>query len=264
MATFNSYAARAAQLKLAVAGLFLLSAGRLLFAGELEKQFAARAETAFHQTQNHFQSDPANPTNAIHFARACFQLAEIVTNATRRAEIARLGIDASKTLIERAPRSAPGHYYLAMNSGELADAEAPSLAAYKLVHEIEREFKTAAELEVQYDFAGPARCLGLLYRDAPGWPLSVGSKHKAREWLERAVALAPDYPDNQLNLAESQLKWHQRDEAEKTLQTIATRWPAAQTNFTGETWEPDWHDWNTRRAALQAELEHPAPTRTNH
>ena len=175
-----------------------------------------------------------------------------------------LGIDASKTLIERAPRSAPGHYYLAMNSGELADAEAPSLAAYKLVHEIEREFKTAAELEVQYDFAGPARCLGLLYRDAPGWPLSVGSKHKAREWLERAVALAPDYPDNQLNLAESQLKWHQRDEAEKTLQTIATRWPAAQTNFTGETWEPDWHDWNTRRAALQAELEHPAPTRTNH
>ena len=75
-----------------------------------------------------------------------------------------------------------------MNFGELAEAEAPSIAAYKLVNEIEREFKAAADLDEHFDYAGPARCLGLLYRDAPGWPISIGSKHKAREWLERAAA----------------------------------------------------------------------------
>ena len=124
-----------------------------------------------------------------------------------------------------------------MNLGELAQAEAPSLAAYRLVHEVEREFKAAAELDVRFDHAGPARNLGELYFQAPGWPLSVGSKHKAREWLERAVALAPEYPENQLNLAEAQLKWHQHEALETTLKNLDAIWPAARTNFTGAAWE---------------------------
>ncbi len=77
------------------------------------------------------------------------------------------------------PNSAPAHYYLAMNLGQLARTE--FLGALKLVREMEREFKTAAELDAQFDFAGPERSLGLLYRDAPGWPVSIGSKRKARE-----------------------------------------------------------------------------------
>jgi hypothetical protein len=89
------------------------------------------------------------------------------------------------------PKSAPAHYYLAATLGELAQAEAPSIAAYLRVYEVEREFKTAAELDVRLDHAGPARTLGELYFQAPGWPLSIGSKDLAREWLERAAALAP-------------------------------------------------------------------------
>ncbi len=105
------------------------------------------------------------------------------------------------------------------------------------------------------DFAGPPRCLGLLYRDAPGWPVSIGSKHKARELLEHAAALAPDFPENQMNLAESQVRWHQPAEAEKTLQKLDAIWPAARTNLAGEAWEPSWDDWTTRRAAAQTEFQ---------
>ncbi len=76
-----------------------------------------------------------------------------------------------------------------------------------MVREMEREFKTADDLDEHFDYAGPERCLGLLYRDAPGWPISIGSRHKAREWLEQAVKLAPDYPENQLNLVESYWQW---------------------------------------------------------
>ncbi len=142
-----------------------------------------------------------------------------------------------------------------MNLGQLAKAKAPSIAAYKLVHEVEREFTKTAELDVHFDHAGPARTLGLLYFQAPGWPLSVGSNHKAREWLERAAELAPDYPGNQLNLAEAQLKWHQHDELEATLKKLDAIWPAARTNLTGESWEPAWQDWAARRAALKDDFE---------
>jgi len=254
MATFYSRPTGAAKLKLAVAGLFLLGSVLRDVAGEPEKNFVVCAEAEFHRAQVSFQADAGNPTNVWRFGRASFNYAELSTNATVRAEVARAGIAASQQLLAREPKSAQGHYYLALNSGELADALAPSMTSYKLVHEIERELKTTAELDEKLDFAGPARCLGLLYRDAPGWPVSIGSKRKAHEWLDRAAALAPDYPENQLNLAETHLQWHQRDEARKFLEKLAAVWPVAQTNYAGEIPEKDWHDWTTRREAVRAEL----------
>ncbi|HEY5042732.1 MAG TPA: tetratricopeptide repeat protein [Verrucomicrobiae bacterium] len=219
------------------------------------KIFAARAENEFRRTQALFQSDSGNPTNSWQLGRACFDFADFSTNKTQRADIARLGIAACQQLIAREPESVPAHYYLAMDYGQLAEAEEPSIAAYKLIKEIEREFKIAARLDAEFDFAGPARNLGLLYRDAPGWPVSIGSKRKAREFLEQAAALAPDYPENQLNLAESQLKWRQRDDAEKTLAKLDAIWPSAQTKLTGEFWEQSWSDWKSRRTAARAEFQ---------
>ena len=123
------------------------------------------------------------------------------------------------------------------------------MAAYKLIRDIEREFKSAAELDERMDHAGPLRCLGLLYRDAPGWPISIGSKRKAGEYLQRAAATAPDYPENQLNLVESNIQWHQADDAKTAwLLRLARTWPAAQTNFSGPARKPDWDDWNGKPA----------------
>jgi hypothetical protein len=217
--------------------------------------FAVRAQKAFNLAQKNYLADTNSTVAALELARTSFDLADLAANNSRRAEIARTGIAACRQWLARAPKSAPGHYYLAMNLGELAQAEAPSIAAYKLVHEVEREFTEAAELDVHFDHAGPARSLGELYFQAPGWPFSVGSKHKAHEWLERAAALAPDYPENQLNLAEAQLKWRQREALEKTMKTLDAGWPAARTNFTGEVWEQSWLDWNTRRVAVKAEFQ---------
>jgi tetratricopeptide (TPR) repeat protein len=215
--------------------------------------FAARAEKAFRLAQ--IQNAPAtNDAAAWQFARACFDLADFATNDTQRAAIARQGIAACRDLLAHETNSAPGHYYLAMNEGQLAQAEAPSLAAYRLVRQIEREFKTAADLDKSFDHAGPERCLGLLYRDAPGWPVSIGSRRKAREWLEQAANLAPDYPENHLNLAESFLQWHDSDEAKSELTTLDTLWPDARKKFTGEKWEQSWDDWSTRRDVARKKL----------
>jgi tetratricopeptide (TPR) repeat protein len=217
------------------------------------RTFALRAETAFARAQTQFAEHPDDATVAWHFGCASFDRAEYATNETQRAALAQTGIAACRQALARAPKSAPAHYYLAMNLGQLARTEI--LGALKLVKEMEVEFKTAAELDARFDFAGPDRCLGLLYRDAPGWPASIGSKHKAREWLDRAAALAPDFPENQLNLAETQVRWHQPAEAEKALKKLDAVWPAARTNLVGEAWEPSWDEWTARRGAVRAEFQ---------
>jgi tetratricopeptide (TPR) repeat protein len=237
----------------ALTALFLLVGVAAIWSAVVTNQiFLARAKTTFFLSQHQYKT---NSAAALTFGRACFHLAELVTNETERAEVAQLGIAACREAVARESNSAPAHFYLAGNLGELAQAEAPSLTAYRLVFEVEREFLKAAELDVHFDHAGPARTLGELYYKAPSWPLSVGSKHKAQEWFERAVELSPDYPGNQLNLAEAQLRWREREALEATLKNLDAIWPSARTNLIGEDWELAWLEWSTRRTNLKLEHE---------
>ena len=242
------------------AGL-LLAVGGMLFAGEARREiFAARAAAELHRAHMQFQSDTNDATAAWQFARACFYFNEFVTNNAGSAELASQGIAASRQSLARESNSAPAHYYLAIELGLLADTKR-NLAAFKLVREMEREFKTADDLDEHFDYAGPARCLGLLYRDAPGWPLSVGSRRKARDWLEQAARLAPDYLENQLTLAESYWQWKDREAAVEALQKFDALWPAVQTNLAGAAWERSWDDWADRRDTLREKMNGNSPAK---
>jgi tetratricopeptide (TPR) repeat protein len=235
--------------------LLLFGGGGALFAGETTNRlFAVRAAAEWHRAQTQFQLHTKDPAAAWQFARACYDLNDYVTNKTGRADLAAQGIAACRQAVTGDSNSVPGHYYLAIELGLLADTKR-NLTAYKLVREMEREFKTADELDEHFDYAGPARCLGLLYRDAPGWPISIGSRHKARQWLEQAVKLAPNYPENRLNLAESYWQWKDREAASNELKMLDTLWPSAQTNFAGEAWERNWNDWIARRDMARKSLE---------
>ncbi|HEY5296810.1 MAG TPA: tetratricopeptide repeat protein [Verrucomicrobiae bacterium] len=250
MATFYSKAFRAIKTKF-IAALFIFSIAVIFASAAPNRNFAARMEAEFHRAQNQFQSHPENPTNAWQFARACYDWADFAQSGHERAEIATLGIDACRRFIAREPRIAAAHYYLAMDLGQLARTK--FLGALSIVKEMESEFLTAVNLDSHFDFAGPARNLGLLYREAPSFG-SIGSRRKAREWLERAAQLAPDYPENHLNLIESYLDWNDGDEAEKELNALDSIWPAAQKKFTGAHWERSWDDWSSRRAEARRKL----------
>lgn len=224
--------------------------------------FARRAEAEFHLAQARFQSATNDSAAAWQFGRACFDLFDFATNNTRKAEMAQQGVAACRLAVTNDPASAPAHYYLGMNLCRLADAK-HNPAALRMVREMEREFKTASELDDNFDFAGPERNLGLLYRDAPGWPASIGSRHKAHQRLQRAVELAPDYPENRLNLVESHLQWRERDTAARELKTLDALWPDARTRFPGEAWEQSWAEWSARRDAARKKLsETPAPSKS--
>lgn len=237
-----------------MAALFIFAGMGIIFAGETDNPiFARRAGAEYHRAQAQFQSNTNDPAAAWQFARACFDFNDFATNNAGRATLANQGIAACRQSLARESNSAPGHYYLAIELGQLADTKR-NLAAYKMVREMEREFKTADDLDEHFSYAGPARCLGLLYRDAPGWPVSIGSRHKAREWLEQAVKLAPDYPENRLNLAESCWQWKDREAAGNELKTLDALWPSAQTNFAGEAWERSWNDWSMRCEVVRKNL----------
>jgi tetratricopeptide (TPR) repeat protein len=252
MATFNSQPQRATKWKFA-AGILIFIAGIILAGEEQTEISTAFAEAEFHRAQAKFQGDANNPTNAWQLARATFDFANYSTNDTQRAALANLGIAACRPLVTREPKLAAGHYYLAMNLGQLARTEL--IGALALVKEMEPEFQKAGKLDPLLDHAGPERNLGLLYRDAPGWPVSIGNPSKAEPLLKQAVKLAPDFPENYLHLIESYLRWNELDAAKKELRALDAIWPTARTNLTGDKWAQSWDNWTMRRNAARKQLD---------
>jgi len=192
---------------------------------------------------------------AWEFARACFDVGEFATNSNERAEIAERGISLCRDLIARDPNLAQGHYYLGMNLGQLARTR--GLSALKLVGEMEKEFKRARELDEKLDNAGPDRNLGLLYKDAPR-VASIGSRSKAQRHLQRAAEVAPDFPENRLNLIEAYLHWSDRNGAKRELKALEELWPKAVTALSGPEWACSWMDWKKRLQQVKKKVEEPS------
>ena len=219
-----------------------------------EAGFAASAKQNFQAAQAHYREAPGEATAAWKFARACFDLADLATSKTERASLAEQGIAAAQQAIARESNSAPAHYYLGMNLGQLARTR--GLSALKLVNQMQREFTQARDLQEQFDWAGPDRNLGLLYRDAPAFG-SIGSRSKAKEHLRHAVELAPRYPENGLNLTETYLQWGEPNNAQRELAALEAVWPSARTNFVGAAWAASWADWEPRLKKLKKKVEGP-------
>ena len=252
------YLAQGASLKLILGVLCLavsLNPGMLIAAAPLSQaDFAKYTRSLYVAAQKEHAAQPTNSELAWKFARAYFDTAEFATNNTERAELAKLGIGAARQVLAGDPKSAPAHYYLAMNLGQLARTR--GLSALKLVNEMEKEFSLARNLDENLDFAGPDRNLGLLYRDAPSFG-SIGSRTKARKHLTRATEIAPDFPENRLQLLESDLKWDDPNGARRVLKALEEIWPKARTNFVSEKWSSNWADWTPRFENAKRKLDSP-------
>lgn len=212
-----------------------------------------RAERSYAEAQRRWQSNSNNLEVAWQFGRACFDLADAATNHTQRARVAREGIDACRHAIVLEPKSAPAYYYLGLNLGQLARAK--PLSAVGLLDEVESAWLSAIALDPKFDFAGPHRSIGILYRDAPGWPISLGNRKKALSHLEKAVQLSPVYPENHLYLLETWIEWGRKDRARAALDDTRKALQKARPEFTGDRWAESWRDWDSRWTKIQAALD---------
>jgi tetratricopeptide (TPR) repeat protein len=215
------------------------------------------AHKAYEEAKAAFNRGQDDAGAAWQFARACFDWAEFSTNHTQRAALAQEGIAACENTLEGHPDLAAAHYYLGMNQGQLA--RTMSLGALRLVHEMEAHFQRARELDPHFDKAGPDRNLGLLYLEAPGWPVSVGNRSKARAHLTKAVKLAPHYPENRLNLMEAYAQWNEKASVERELKAWDDHVATARKEFPGHRWHWSWLDWERRIETLKQLVADAAP-----
>ncbi len=218
-----------------------------------QDEFRAHAQQILAAAQKHYETEPTNSVAAWQFGRASFELVDVLTDPKEMEKIINEGIAACRQSVALDPNSAAGHYYLAITVGKLADLKR-NLAAYSMVKEVEREFQKAWELDERFFYAGPDRCLGELYLKAPGWPLSLGSRSKARKHLERAAELAPDFPENRLLLAEAYWKWRDKKLLARELEALEKLWPAGRTNLADADWAADWRDWQPRFDKLRENM----------
>jgi tetratricopeptide (TPR) repeat protein len=213
-----------------------------------------RLRRNFQEAESRFAAARTNATAAWQFGRAAYELADVLRDVKECVKTAEAGVEACRLAISRNPNSAPAHYYLALNLGETARAR--KIGALKLLHEMEHELLTAKGQDALLDYGGPDRALGLLYLEAPSWPMSIGNKKKARAHLETAVDLSPDYPENRICLAEAYAKWGEARNLGAELTKLENLEGKARTQFNGPEWTAVWEDRQDRLYKLRRAQEH--------
>jgi tetratricopeptide (TPR) repeat protein len=211
-----------------------------------------RAKLKLQNARAQFFADTNTATAAWQLGQACFEWNELAKDIPQQEGIAKEGITASRQAVALSPKSATAHYYLGLTIGQFADTKR-NMAALKMVKEMEHEFLATRELDEHFDFAGADRNLGLLYHQAPTF-ISIGNRAKARQHLQRAVELAPDFPENRLNLIETLMEWSDIEEARQEIKGLEKSWPTAQSSLQGADWEAEWLGWQKRLEAAKRKI----------
>lgn len=241
--------------------MMMLFTGRLLAGNphRIESEAMEEARKALEIARRQYASSGFTNRHdcAWNLGKAAFDYAEFAAMATNRSRLAEEGIAASLVAIQLRPESAEGHYFLAMNRGQLARTKL--LGALRLVIEIEKDLKAALARDSRIDHAGPDRSLGLLYFQAPGWPTSIGNKKKARQHLAKAFELDPNYPGNGLALMEACRHWGDTKTLNQLAREFESRLASMKERFAGKAWEWSWVEWDERWKVLIASAKRNPP-----
>jgi hypothetical protein len=209
----------------------------------LAARYIRLADRQLAEARKTYAKDTNRVSHIWQLGRALFFRAEFASGESRE-RLAVEGIDLCERGLARHPGTAELHYYLALNQGQLAREKL--FGALGLVRRMREHLLEAAASKPLLDRAGPDRCLALLHRDAPGWPISVGNRKTAVHHLAKACQLAPTFPENLIVQLESWLKWGQTDHLPTAIQATRAALGKARKELTGEEWEPYHDDWNAR------------------
>lgn len=87
-----------------------------------------------------------------------------------------------------------------------------------MVNPMKEALDKTIELDPDYDSA--YFVLGILYREVPGWPLSIGDDKKSVEYLEKALSYRPNDLEWKYELALSLIENKERERARQLLEEI--------------------------------------------
>lgn len=132
-------------------------------------------------------AEPAAPVVAVRDQWA--QATYVIPKAQRGAALAALA-DRSKALVAARPRDPDALIWDGIVRSSLA-GERGGLGALTLVKQARRDFEAAIALDDTRLGGAAHTSLGALYYQVPGWPVGFGDDAKAREHLQRALAIDP-------------------------------------------------------------------------
>ena len=222
------------------------------FAGQ-ESDFIDQAELAYKAAQDLYAKKSSSPQEAVNLAHAAFDYADLAPNDVIREQVANHGIAVARAAIAAHTNCVGAHYYLALDIGQLARTK--MWGALKLLTEMERELKYVIQKDPKYHYAGGHRTIGVLYSEAPGWPTSVGDRKKARYNLEKAVEIAPEYPENHICYMEALVKWKEWKTLTDAIADYQATLAKAKETFTGPEWAYEWHDWTEREKFVHQRIQ---------
>lgn len=154
--------------------------------------------------QPRVQSAPASVEQRIAAITAAARRSEHEADSKVRAELAEDARSQAAACLAIEPQAAACLYGDALALG--LEARAHPAHAGEWLGKMLSQLAAAEAANPGYDQAGPARVRALVLIRAPGWPLGPGDPAAGVVAAQRAVSLRPQYPPNQLALAEALAK----------------------------------------------------------
>jgi len=123
----------------------------------------------------------------------------------------------AERMVQIAPDRPDGHYLLAVAMGRVARTRGILQSLF-----MAKPMRDGLEKAVQLDpnHVDALRVLSMLYNEAPGWPVSIGNKQKALEYVERAYELDPEDLGVLVQLARMRKHFGKNEEAKALLRRV--------------------------------------------
>ena len=161
-------------------------------------------------------ADPSRIEGWVGATRAAVWLSGHETDAAAREAAAESAVHSAQLCREAAMDEPVCSYWLAVALGVQArERRTTALDALPRMVEL---LNRAADGQPNLDHAGPDRVLALVLVRAPGWPTGPGDADLGLTHARRAAELEPDYPPNQLCLAEALAAVGEHDESRRLLE----------------------------------------------
>jgi tetratricopeptide (TPR) repeat protein len=175
----------------------LLSSAESLFASRLLNSVREASQVWLQAAR----ADSRRIEGLVGAARANVWLADHEEGLDARREVAQVAVQAAQWCGRIAKDDPRCDFWLGAALG--VQARERHSTALDALPKIEEAFKRAAAAAPEMEEAGPDRALALLYARAPGWPTGPGDPDLSLEHARKAVAIRPEFPPNELALAEA-------------------------------------------------------------
>lgn len=147
----------------------------------------------------HIKNHPEDAEAYWKGARAAWWLGSVLTERKERLNVFERGMALGEKAVQLAPKSAEARFWWAGNMGSYGDVKGV-MKSLSLLGPIRRELAAMNAIDDTYQSGGAYRILGIVDYKVPGF--AGGNKKRARERLEKALAIDPEHPATLYYLAE--------------------------------------------------------------